>query len=129
MPTFSSSQKATFKQQFKKRCFTFSIDIINITEILRNKRANWALIDQIIRSATSIGANVIEGGASNSKKEFIYFFQVAIKSAVETTYWLELLRELNLQQKAELDRLIIESIEIKKILATVIINTKNNSEL
>lgn len=119
------NNKNTFKQQFKKRCFLFSLDILKIAEILRNKRFNWILIDQLVRSATSIGANVVEGGNSTSKKEFINYFQIALKSASETLYWLALLKEINKSDDKEIDRLIQECVEIKKLISTIILNTKS----
>ena len=118
--------KNTFKQQFKKRCFNFSLSVLRIAEVLRNKQSNWILIDQLIRSATSIGANVVEGGNSTSKKEFINYFQIALKSASETLYWLYLLKEVNSAQTERIDELISECIELKKLLSTIILNTKNN---
>ena len=120
------NKKNTFKQQFKKRCFQFSLSILRISEQLRAKRINWSLIDQLIRSATSIGANVVEGGNSTSKKEFINYFQIALKSASETLYWLSLLKETNPGQREEIDVLIQECIEIKKMLSTIVLNTKSN---
>ena len=92
--------------------------------MLRNKRFNWILIDQLVRSATSIGANIVEGGSSTSKKEFINYFQIALKSASETLYWLALLKEINSTDEKEIDRLIQECIEIKKLISTIILNTK-----
>lgn len=118
-----------FKQQFKKRCFYFSLSILKLSEILRENRINWQLLDQLIRSATSIGANVVEGGNSTSKKEFVNFFQIALKSASETLYWLALLREINQEKRGDIEKLIQECTEIKKLLSTIILNTKSNSKL
>lgn len=123
------NKKNTFRQQFKKRCFLFSIAILKLSEELRKKQINWVLIDQLIRSATSIGANIVEGGNSTSKREFINYFQIAIKSASETLYWLALLKEINPDRVNQLDELIKECTEIKKLLSTIILNTKSNSRL
>lgn len=122
-------QKALFKQQFKKRCFNFSLSLLRLGELLREKRINWCVIDQITRSGTSIGANVVEGGNSTSKKEFINYFQIALKSASESLYWLALLKEINGNQSDEINRLIQECTEIKKLLSTIILNTKDHSRL
>src|SRR3989338_8337465 len=122
------SNKNVFKQKFKKRCFEFSIAVLRLSEALRRKQANWILIDQLIRSSTSIGANVVEGGNSTSKKEFINYFQIGLKSAAETLYWLALLKELNPNEK-EIDKLINECTEIKKIISTITLNTKNNYKI
>src|SRR3989344_3163523 len=121
--------KNSFKQQFKKRCFNFSLSILRIAQVLRTKQGNWILIDQLVRSATSIGANVVEGGNSTSKKEFINYFQIALKSASETLYWLALLKELNEGQSRQIELLIQECSEIKKLISTIILNTKSNSKL
>lgn len=118
--------KIAFKQQFKKRCFVFSLSILKIAGVLKRKSSNWMLIDQLIRSATSVGANVVEGGSSTSKKEFINYFQIALKSASETLYWLALLREINEDNKNEIDVLIQECMELKKLTSTIILNTKGN---
>ncbi len=120
-------RRNTFKQQFKKRCFLFSIQTLKLAEPLRESRNNWVLVDQLIRSATSIGANIVEGGNSTSKKEFINYFQIALKSASETLYWLALLQEINLKHKDSLTNLMNECTEIKKLISTIIINTKSNS--
>ncbi len=121
------NDKNIFKQQFKKRCFDFSISVLKISELLRGERVNWIIIDQLVRSATSIGANVVEGGNSTSKREFINYFQIALKSASETLYWLAILKKMNKENVKEIDGLINECTEIKKMLSTIILNTKNNS--
>lgn len=122
-----SDKKIQFKQQFKKRCFLFSISILKLSEKLRSKQINWVLVDQLIRSGTSIGANVVEGGNSTSKKEFINFFQIALKSASETLYWLALLEEMNPNSRSEIENIIQECTELKKMISTIILNTRNNS--
>lgn len=119
--------KSDFKQEFKKRCFKFSLSTLKTCDVLRKRRINWPIIDQLVRSATSIGANVVEGGNSSSKKEFINYFQIALKSASETLYWLALLREINPDSR-EIEALLKECTEIKKILSTIILNTKSNSK-
>lgn len=122
-----NNKRNAFKQEFKRRCFNFSLSVLKLGEKLREKRANWILLDQLIRSATSIGANIVEGGNSTSKKEFINYFQIALKSASETLYWLALLKEIN-ANKEEIDNLIQECSEIKKMISTIILNTKSNSK-
>ena len=116
-----------FKQAFKKRCFEFSLASLRLSESLREKRSNWILLDQYIRSATSIGANIVEGGNSTSKKEFVNYFQIALKSSSETLYWLSLLKEINMDSMAKISILIQECVEIKKMISTIILNTKANS--
>ena len=118
-------KKQQFKHDFKKRCYQFSISILKLTEKLRSNNINWPLLDQLVRSGTSIGANIVEGGNSVSKKEFINYFQIALKSSSETLYWLSLLKEINSGYIKELEILIKECIELKKLISTIILNTKN----
>lgn len=119
--------KSDFKHLFKKRCFQFSISIIRLAEKLKTKQINWIILDQPIRSATSIGANIVEGGNSSSRREFINYFQIALKSSSETLYWLAILKEINPNQQKDIDTFIAECTEIKKIISTIILNTKSNS--
>jgi four helix bundle protein len=123
-----NNKKENFKQQFKQRCYNFSIKIFSITEKLRKKRNNWPIIDQLIRSGTSIGANIVEGGYSYSVKEFLNYFQIAVKSAAETTYWLSLLSDINPEDKKDISILLQECIEIRKLLSTIVLNTKSHSK-
>ena len=113
-----------FKKAFKKRCFLFSANLIKISTELYNIRKNWVILDQLLRSGTSIGANVVEGGSSISKKEFISYFQISLKSSSESLYWLALLREINHSYRTQINDLINECIELKKILITILKNTK-----
>ncbi len=122
------NKKTSFKQDFKKRCFKFSLLVLKVSEEFRKERKNWPLVDQLIRSATSVGANVVEGGSSVSRREFINYFQIALKSSSETLYWLALLQEINPSLSEDTDIMINECIEIKKLLTTIILNTKNNSK-
>ncbi len=121
-------KRNAFKQEFKKRCFKFSLSVLRLSESLRDKRINWSLLDQLVRCGTSIGANIVEGGNSTSRKEFINYFQIGLKSASETLYWLALLKEINEGKESLIDELIQECTEIKKIISTIILNTKSNSK-
>ncbi len=128
MQNVELQKRDAFKQAFKIRCFHFSIDILRFADTTRDKRINWVLLDQLVRSATSIGANIVEGSNSSSKKEFINYFQIALKSSSETLYWLALLKEINSDKLEKLNQLIIECTEIKKLLTRIILNTKANSK-
>ena len=77
------NDKSKFKKDFINRLIKFSIKVLKLSEKARGKRVLWPIIDQLIRSATSIGANVIEAKASSSKKDYIHFFEIALKSANE----------------------------------------------
>lgn len=114
--------KKEFKIQFRERCFRFSLSIIELEQELKSTRAQIVIFNQLVRSATSIGANVVEGTNSTSKKEFINYFQIALKSASETVYWLELLKKTN--TTLSLEKLIAECTELIKMLTSIIVHTK-----
>ena len=116
------------KKDIKQRTFEFSLKIIQFISKLPNQKIYWSLGDQLLRSGTSIGANIIEGQGSSSKKEFINFIRIAFKSAKETEYWLKLFKESKLTTNSELDILVQESIEITKILNSSILTLKANNK-
>ncbi len=114
-----------FKSDLKLRCYKFSLDIISLTDKLPNKRSAWIIADQLIRSATSIGANLIEAKASSSRLEFKKFYEIALKSANETKYWLCLLRDVGLIKKEIIDELLKEAVELANMLASGVLKLKN----
>ncbi len=108
----------------RHRAYYFSKEIIFFVRNTKYERIESSLFDQLIRSATSIGANVIEGKAGSSKKDWMKFYTIALKSANETKYWLCLIRDTILTEKEEINKLIKEADEISKIIASIIINAK-----
>jgi four helix bundle protein len=116
-----------FKSDLKLRCYQFSLDIIALADDLPKKRSAWIIADQIIRSATSIGANLVEAKASSSRLEFKKFFEIALKSANETKYWLCLLRDTKLIKKEKIDALLAEVTELANMLASSVIKLKKKS--
>ena len=82
------------------------------------------MFDQLVRSSTSIGANVIEGSSGSSKKDWLKFLIIALKSANETKYWLCLIRDTINLSREEMNKLITEAEEISKIIASIILKSK-----
>jgi four helix bundle protein len=76
----------------RHRCFHFLREVVQVDET-KYKIVFHSIFDQLIRSATSIGANVVEDDSGSSKKDFANFFKIALKSANETKYWLCLIRD------------------------------------
>jgi four helix bundle protein len=108
----------------KHRCYYFSKEVVLFVKESRFENAFSSLFTQLVRSATSIGANVIEGKSGSSKKDWKNFYVIALKSANETKYWLCLIRDTMEVSKAKLNEMIIEANEISKIIASIIINSK-----
>jgi four helix bundle protein len=109
------------------RCFLFSKTVINFIQMCKYDRIYFSIFDQLVRSATSIGANVIEGKAGSSKKDWIKFMIIALKSSNETIYWLTLISEtLSINQK-EIRTLIHEANELSRILGRIILNARERN--
>jgi len=118
------NEKEKFKKNFIKRLIKFSIRILKLSEKMRQKRIIWSIIDQLIRSATSVGANVVEAKSSSSKKDYLNFFQIALKSANETIYWLILIRETVPEFKEEVAELLKEAEEISRVIGSSVLTLK-----
>lgn len=114
-----------FKSDLKLRCYKFSLEVIAIADTLPNKRSAWIITDQLIRSATSIGANLIEARAASSRLEFKKFHEIALKSANETKYWLCLLRDTKLTNSEKIETLLQEVTELSNMIASGVMKLKN----
>lgn len=112
-------------QDIKKRCYNYSIQIIKLIDSIEIKRIFYSLVDQLLRSATSIGANIIEAKSAHSKKDFIKFYEIALKSYNENKYWICLLRDGLDLNKDELNTALNEVVEISNIIASIIIKLKD----
>ncbi|MDR0967927.1 MAG: four helix bundle protein [Rickettsiales bacterium] len=102
----------------------FAIRIINLYKYLFDKKKEFILSKQILRSGTSIGANLVEAKFAISKKDFICKFHISIKECSETLYWLRLLKETGYLSQNEFDSIYSECEEILKILVTSIKTAK-----
>ena len=119
------NDKEKFKKNFINRLIEFSISVIDFTDTFPEKPKFWPIRDQLTRCATSIGANVVEAKSSSSKKDYIKFFDIALKSANETEYWLFVLEKMGLK----CDNLVRENNEIASIIAASLLTLKNKKWL
>ena len=108
----------------RHRCFHFAKEVIQFIQKSKYDKIHFSIFDQLIRSSTSIGANVVEGGAGSTKKDFINFFHIALKSANETKYWLCLIRDTIEVDKKKIEELLKEADEISKIIASILLAAK-----
>lgn len=108
----------------KHRCFYFSKDVVNFVSSCKYEKVFHSMFDQLVRSATSIGANVAEGASGSSRKDWIKFLIIALKSSNETKYWLCLIRDTMQVSKEDISKLITEAEEISKIIASIILKSK-----
>lgn len=117
------------KVELRYRAFYFSLKVIRLLEKLEIRTALRIISDQLIRAVTSIGANCVEARAASSKRDFLNFHQIALKSAFETKYWLAMLKELLPKNQNEIRDLILEAEEICKIISSTILTLKGKKSL
>ncbi len=109
-----------------QRTFNFALRTIKLCQFLNAKYSmeKNILAKQLLLSATSIGANVEEAQAGQSRPDFISKMAIALKEARETNYWLRLLEASEILPKEKLYELIKESDEIKKVVGAIIVSSK-----
>lgn len=108
-----------------ERTYKFALRIVKLVRTPPKETAGFELGKQLIRSGTSIAANVEEAQGAFSKEDFIYKMQTAFKEARETNLWLRLIRDSKLvEQSKELESLIQESVEIRNILSRIVKTSK-----
>lgn len=114
------------KNDAKIRAYKFALNVIKFIDAL-NKRDYGVevMIKQLLRCATSIGANIIEAQAASSRKDFINFLHYALKSANETKFWLGLLKDSGKSAADQTDPLLKECIELSNILGSSLITLKS----
>lgn len=112
-------------QDIKERTFQFSIRIVHLCQTLdASPGVSRTLANQLLRSGTSIGANVEEAHGSQSKADFIAKMYIACKEARETHYWLRLLVATELVPSIKLEELIDEANQLVAILTSIVKNTR-----
>jgi len=109
------------KSDLPDRTFAFADRVVRLCTYLEQQgRVSTTLATQLLRAGTSIGANVEEGIASESRKDFVHKYSIACKEARESYYWLRLLAVSETVTKERLDPLIGEANELIAILTTII---------
>lgn len=114
------------------RVTNFAVKIINFSEKLSSNFSARTIAKQLLRSATSIGANLQEADGAVSTNDFLHKLGISRKESLETQYWLGLIEKAKLIKNEnnikELKSLCTESEEISKIICTIIKNTKKNKK-
>ena len=108
----------------QEKSFAFAVRIVKIYKLLCEEQKEYVLSKQILRSGTSVGANIEEGIAGQSDKDFLSKISISYKEARETVYWLKLLSATDYLTKEQADSLIFEADELCKILSKIITTTK-----
>ena len=106
----------------------FAVYVVNLcTEIKEHRKSN-VLLNQLLRSGTSIGANIHEANYASSKADFINKFQIALKECYETDYWLGLFKDTHMITEDEYNTLFSQCSKLRKLLVASITTAKANKE-
>ncbi len=120
-------EKDNFKSEFDKRLYMYAVEIIRFVGGLSKDTVSQVLAKQLVRSGTSVTANVFEARSASSRKDYINFYTHALKSANESRLWISLIVDTYKTDKDKANELLSETIEISKILGASIITMKKNN--
>lgn len=112
------------KSIIKSKSFQFAVRIVNLYKHLSTIKKEFVLSKQLLRSGTSIGANVREAHNGESEADFIHKMGIAQKECDETLYWLELLKETAFISELEFTSIYNDACEILKIIKSIILTMK-----
>jgi four helix bundle protein len=112
----------------KKRTYSYALEVIKFLEGLPKDHISQTIGKQLLRSGTSIGANIVEAQASSSKKDFANFYSYSLKSANESKFWLGLLRDSGKAPSDTVHSILNETNELSNILASSILTMKGKNK-
>ncbi len=104
----------------------FAVRIVKLYRYLCSEKKEFILSKQLLRSGTSIGANVVEAQSAISKKDFLAKMYIAFKESNETEYWLELLHETGYLSNSEFESINQDNTTLKKMLSSITFTTSKN---
>jgi four helix bundle protein len=112
------TEKEVFIRQMKERTKKLAVDVIRFCESLKSSKASSVVTYQLVKSATSTGANYRAACRARSKNEFFSKMCIVVEEADESEYWLEVIKEATLSADVEeLNRLLLEAGEITKVMS------------
>ncbi len=112
------------EQTAESKSFYFAVRVVKLCKHLRGTKKEYTLSKQLLRSGTSIGANVAEAQQAQSRADFISKLSIALKEAVETNYWLRLLQAADYLNEAEFKSMHADCCELERILTAIIKSSK-----
>jgi four helix bundle protein len=108
----------------ESKSFSFAVRIVKLCRHLQSDNKEFVLSKQLLRSGTSIGANVAESQQAQSRADFISKLSIALKEAVETNYWLRLLYATDYLSSTEYSSVITDCKELEKLLTAILKTTR-----
>ena len=112
-----------FGKYIRTKCLDFSIDIVKLYKKLCENKKEYVLSKQLLRSGTSIGANLVEAQNGISSKDFVAKIYISLKETAETEYWLELLQESEYLSITDSEEILNNCRELTKILMAIVKTT------
>ena len=109
-----------YKISLEKRIFEFAVCILKFLKKMQYSIVNKVIINQLAKSATSIGANFEEAQGASSKKDFLMKMAIAHRESKETNYWLRIIKETDTANSHALHQIIDESKQIRNILGSIV---------
>ena len=106
----------------------FAVDVVNLCTVIKEKRKGNVLLNQLLRSGTSIGANIHEANYAASKSDFINKFQIALKECYESDYWLGLFKETKMITEEEYIEMYDKCSRFRKLLIASVTTAKKNQD-
>ncbi len=113
----------------KEKSFRFAVRIVRLCKFLTEEKKEYVISRQILRSGTSIGANVKEALQAESKADFIHKLSISLKEASETEYWLQLLKETEYMDQMAYDSMMSDCVELLKLLTSIIKSSKQTKTI
>lgn len=109
-----------------KKAFQFALDIIKVNKFLCENKKEYVLSKQLLRSGTSIGANIKEALYAQSRLDFISKMNIALKETSESEYWLDLLKQSSYMSEELIKPIMKQCIELNKMLSSIVKTTKES---
>ena len=109
-----------FEGEIHKRTYNFALRIVLLARHLPDSPECRVMTRQLVRSGTSVGANVEEAAAGSSRQDFLHSMNIALKEARETHYWLRLIRDARILPATRMEKIIVEADELRRVLGAIV---------
>ena len=112
----------------EEKSFEFAVRVVNLYKYLTSEKQEFVMSKQLLRSGTSIGANVSEAQQAQSPMDFLSQMSISLKESYESDYWLRLLHRTDYLNQEEYNSIITDCRTISKLLVSIIKSTNNNNK-
>ena len=112
----------------EEKAFSFAVRIVRLCRYLKETKKEFVLSEQLLRSGTSVGANVTEAQESFSEKDFAAKLSIARKEVAESAYWIRLLSETDYLTNEQFSSIYDDAVEIRKILSSIVLTMEKKQK-